>query len=109
MDLTAYLNVVRKTRSSIRNEGNDSCVAACIRCRENVFTEQLLSNDRGMHIHRLSFDPAQTVCNMMQPTIPLFSVFVATETCLPRRCQLRQGDTKIKSAKDLKNVFNFTK
>jgi hypothetical protein len=44
-----------------------------LRCRGNVFTELLPSNDRGIHrqTHRLSFDKTRTVQKMRRPTISI--------------------------------------
>jgi hypothetical protein len=47
-----------------------------LRCRRNVFTETLPSNDRWIHrqTHRLSFDKTRTLQKTTHPTILLSSV-----------------------------------
>jgi hypothetical protein len=53
------------------------------RCRRNVFTEMLPSNDKGIHreTHRYT-----------RPSVPLLlPVFVAAGTCLPRHCLATKG------------------
>jgi hypothetical protein len=65
-----------------------------LRCRGDVFTELLPSNDRGIHrqTHRLSFDKTQTAQKMTRPTILLLlHIIVTAGTCLPSRYLPKKG------------------
>jgi hypothetical protein len=69
-----------------------------LRCRGNVFTELLPSNDRG--IHRLSFVKTRTAYIMAPPTnFLLLRVFVAAGTCVTSRClaTMRGGEIHIQT------------
>jgi hypothetical protein len=62
--------------------------AAILRCRRDVFTTLLLSNDRGIHrqTHGLSFDTTRIVQKTTRPTIILLlRVLFAVGTCLSSR------------------------
>jgi hypothetical protein len=77
-------------------------------CHENVFTEPLPSNNRGIHrqTHRLSFDMTRSAQKTTCPSIiQLLCVFFAAETCSPSRCLATIGRIHIQTHRLMRRMY----
>jgi hypothetical protein len=78
-----------------------------IRCRGNVCTDYLPSNDRGRQrqTHRLSFDQKRIAWKMTRPTILLLCVFVAARTFSPSLYLATIGGLYIQTHRQMARIY----